>query len=165
MQLCNTNRNSKKGFGLIVSCVVSCQVRTLRAVEKSSNGNYSSIWKFSSIWYVYVAVIHTCFEACTYQPRLPVLCKPQGDWKVPVHLLEFMMEITVNEWVPGAFVLEVKFEFADWAVTCGTIPVHTWLSHFQHIVVPFLYRCRGTSHSHYNVRFVLSEFEKYCHVS
>jgi hypothetical protein len=36
-----------------------------------------------------------------------------------------MMEVTVNEWVPGTFVLEVKFEFADGAVTNGAIPVHT----------------------------------------
>ena len=85
---------------------------------------------------VYVAVIHTCFEACTYQPRLPVLCKPQGDWKVPAHLLEVTIEVTVNEWVPGAFVLEAKFELADWAVTYGTIPVHTWLSYFQHSQYP-----------------------------
>jgi hypothetical protein len=35
------------------------------------------------------------------------------------------MEVTVNEWVPGAFVPEVKFELADGAVTNGTIPVHT----------------------------------------
>jgi hypothetical protein len=45
---------------------------------------------------------------------------------------------------------------ADGAVTNGTIPVHMWLSHFRHSAVPFLYRCPGTSHSHYNVRFVLS---------
>jgi hypothetical protein len=75
------------------------------------------------------------------------------------------MEVTVNERVPGAFVLEVKFEVADGAVTNGTIPVHICLSHFQHSAVPFLYRCPETSHSHYNVRYVLSGFEKYCHVS
>jgi hypothetical protein len=36
-----------------------------------------------------------------------------------------MIEVTVNEWVPGAFVLEVKFELANGAITNGTIPVHT----------------------------------------
>jgi len=36
-----------------------------------------------------------------------------------------MMEVTVNEWVPGTFVLEVKFELADGAVTNDTITVHT----------------------------------------
>jgi hypothetical protein len=36
-----------------------------------------------------------------------------------------MMGVTVNEWVPGAFVLEVKFELANGAVTNGTIPVRT----------------------------------------
>jgi hypothetical protein len=74
------------------------------------------------------------------------------------------MEVTVNEWVPGAFFLEVKFELANGAVTNGTIPVHISLSHFQHSAV-FLHRCPRTSHAHCNVRFVLSVFEKYCHVS
>jgi len=27
--------------------------------------------------------------------------------------LEVTIEVTVNEWVPGAFVLEAKFELAD----------------------------------------------------
>jgi hypothetical protein len=35
------------------------------------------------------------------------------------------MEVTVNEWAPGAFVLEVQFELADGALTNGTIHVHT----------------------------------------
>jgi hypothetical protein len=34
------------------------------------------------------------------------------------------VEVTVDEWVTGAFVLEVKFELEDGAAANGTIPVH-----------------------------------------
>lgn len=54
-----------------------------------------------------------------------------------------MMEVTVNEWVPGAFVLEVKFELADVAVTNGTIPALHDFPTFSTMQYPYCTSAQG----------------------
>jgi hypothetical protein len=160
-----------QNYGVIVVnvCQAMCLIiHNKYATPFNCNGDCGSIWRLAAMvvfmwlpltlaWSLYMSALLACLWEATGWPKSP--CTPNGRGR------HVRVEVTVNEWVPGAFVLEVTFKREGGAIANGTIPVHVWIYHFYHSAVPFLHWYPGTSHSLHNVIYVLSGVDKYCHVN
>jgi hypothetical protein len=72
------------------------------------------------VWSLYISALLACLLEAAGWPKSP--CAPIGSGRY------VRVEVTVNEWVPGAFVLQVKFEREGGAVANGTIPLHVYFA-------------------------------------